>query len=398
MLALLAIISFSCKGTEPDPTPDPDPVDTELEGLFVFGTNTVATEAGSSASRISAAVLDPGKGAQVDSLAKIFGKFIHIGAGGEIQLDWAENGSLTTYGSPNGGTVDSATNLNSTINDEVIHGDLVADGDPIQVADEGLYYLFVNLENETFILMPVKAQIIGDATELEWSAGTPLALKSSDVNETVFERANVPLVGASGYRYRFNDGWHVYDDGTRIVTLSSLGVESYGEAWDNGVNDIGYFLDNAPNKEPGMYTLTLTYDAASGEWEETKVRTGDLITDYSTVEFGWFGNAYYDSDSTEGAWDTIDLTRTPEQNGNEFSWTWTVELIQDRSFVLRENDPNGAWITYGGANKTGTAFTDDLIIKETGQDNYYVVQAGEYDVTFTIDASTDGRTLNIEPK
>src|SRR5690606_9708727 len=129
-----------------------------------------------------------------------------------------------------------------------------------------------------------------------------------------------------------------------------------------------------------------------------KTKTGDLLQDYTDKEFGWFGNAYYADGTTEGAWDAIHLIKLPRKEDNLYHWEWELDLIEGRSFVLRENAEGGAWITYGGAGKVGKAFDDMLIIKEDGQDNYFVAKGGTYLVTFTINAEDEGRLLTIEPK
>ncbi|HZV71500.1 MAG TPA: hypothetical protein VFG10_18235 [Saprospiraceae bacterium] len=366
-----------------------------LNGLYVYGTNTVATKAGTAASKVNLAVLDHTKGAMVDNLPGVFGKFIHIGANSTIKIAYVQDATKKIYGAAGGGSIDSAIVAGGQVKDLVIHGTLLSDGPAINVASAGLYYLFVDVNTETFILMPVKANIIGDATALQWAAGTALPLKSSDTLSTVFEGTNIPLVGASGYRYRFNDGWHAFE-GTSVVTLSSMGVTSYGASWDSGINDIGFHLDNAPQKETGIFTITLTYNAKTGEWTEVKTKTGELLVDHSADEFGWFGNAYYVSGSTEGAWDAIHHIQTPVKDGNLYNWVWHLTLIQDRSFVLRQNGGAAAWITFGGAAKVGTAFTDGSIVKENGQDNYFVATGGNYLITFTINAEDEGRILTIE--
>jgi hypothetical protein len=391
--AILSVLFVACDKDDDDPIV----LVPNLNGLYVFGTNTVATAPGNAASKVNLAILDPGKGAQVPSLPGVFGKFIHIGANSTIQLAYKQDDVEKVYGADGGGSIDSAIVTGGSINDVVIHGTLKDGGAPIKVAKAGLYYLYADVNNETFVLMEVKANIIGDATQLQWSAGTVLPLKSSDTTSTVFEATGIPLVGASGYRYRFNDGWHVHEDAT-TVTLSSMGVLSYGAAWDSGINDIGFFLDNAPHKETGIFTITLTYNAATGVWSEVKTKTGDLLVDYSASEFGWFGNAYYVSGTVEGAWDAIHHIKTPVKDGNLYNWVWDLELIQGRSFVLRENGGSGAWITYGGAAKLGASFDDGSIIKENGQDNYYVAVGGNYRITFTINAEDEGRILTIAPQ
>ena len=375
---------------------DPDPIDLvpNLNGLYVYGTNTVASAPGNAASKVNLAILDPGKGAQVDNLPGVFGKFIHIGANSTINLAYKQDDVEKLYGSANGGALDSAIVTGGSINDVVIHGTLIDDGPAIKVTKAGLYYLYVDINTETFVLMEVKANMIGDATELQWAAGTVFPLKSSDSLKTVFEITNLKLKGASGYRYRFNDGWHVHED-AQIVTLSSMGVPSYADAWASGINDIGFHLDNAPHKESGVFTVTLTYDAKTAVWSEVKTKTGELLIDYSGARYGWFGNAYYVSGTIEGAWDAIHHIQLPVQDTNLYNWVWDLELIEGRSFVLREDGGSGAWITYGGAAKIGAAFDDGSIIKENGQDNYFVAVGGNYRITFTINAEDEGRILTI---
>lgn len=386
------LFTFSCKKDGDDPVV----LLPNLNGLYVTGTNTVASDLGNAASKVNLAILDPGKGAMVNNLPDVYGRFIHIGANSTIQLTYVKDGVGTTYGAPDGGSLDSAFVAGGSINDVVIHGTMLKDGPAIKVTKAGLYYLFADYNKLTFSLSEVRANMIGDATPGQWATGTLLPLKSSDALKTVFEATNVPLFGAAGYRYRFNDGWHFYEDNT-VITLSSMGVLSYGTAWDTGINDVGFFLDNIPNKETGLFTVTLTYDSKTGEWDEVKTKTGELLVDYSDNEYGWFGNAYYVSGTTEGAWDAIHHIKKPVKDNNLYNWTWELELLEGRSFVLRENATPGAWITYGGAAKLGSAFDDGSIVKENGQDNYFVAKGGNYKITFTINAEDDGRILTIEP-
>jgi len=407
VLVLLAITG--CKQEDPiiEPTPDPDPIEQPVKnvgpaGLYVFGSGTVADTAGAPEGKINLAILDPGKGLGVDSTEGIYGRFLHVGANSTLSLVFNEDTLSTSYGATDGGAKGLGTEAGGAIDDEVTYGALVENGDPIQVAEEGLYYLYVNLNEEAFILIQVKFNIIGDATEKEWAEGTFIEVASSDKEETVFHVLGLPLKGNAGYRYRFGNGWHIFGTDTDpVVALSSMGVENYGAAYSAGRNDIGFFLENAPNVEDGLFNLTVTYDAKNDSWRESKNRTGDLpvSSQYTDMEIGLFGNAYFVAGTTEGAWDDIHFSQTPTQvNDSLFSWTWTQELIQNRSFVLREDTDNGTWITYGGVERAGTAFTEDLIIKEQGQDNFFVTTGGTYILTLTINAFTDARSLEIIPE
>ena len=399
-IAMMTFSVMSCNDDSPTPTPNPTPTPTPTptasDAVYVTGSNTIASDTSEDAATLELAVLDPGKGAMEESLNGFYGKFMYIGANSTIEITTVVDGETTVYGSPNGGAIDSSINVGGAINDLVINGSLVSGSDPIAVDAAGLYYLFADLNDKTFILSPVKANIIGDATSGQWTTQTEIPLKSTNASTTVFEITDLPLFGNSGYRYRFNDGWHFYN-GTEAVTLSSLGVPNYGDAYAAGVNDVGYYLDNIPNVEEGLFTITLIFDATTGEWEETKTRTGDLTVDYSTVEFGLFGNAYYVTGTVEGAWDAIHHTSLPTVQGSVYTWTWTQELIANRAFVIRENIANGEWVTFNTVTRDGSAFTNDLIIQEANSENFFVVIGDIYDITFSINTDTDERKVTIEP-
>jgi hypothetical protein len=406
MMLLAALVASSlflssCDGDDPVEPPPPPP---KLDGLYVFGTNTVATLATDAEARLALAVLDPGQGAKVESMDGVYGKFMYIGANSTISFMEVAAGVATTFGAENGGTVTLGSDLGVVlINDNVIHGTLLKDGPAIKVANEGLYYLFLNKNDDQFVLMPVKPQIIGDATKAQWASGTSIPVKSVTKTGAVFEATNLELYDAHGYRYRFNDGWHTYND-ENIITLSSLGVPSYGDAWATGINDIGFYLDNAPHKVDGVYTVTLEFDAATGEWTETKTKTGNLLIDYSGFEMGLFGNAYFLSEGVEGNWgsgtDGYGL-HVPVKAGNVYTWTWSnVNLIQDREFIFLEDGTwGGLQIDYLGAANGGAAVTDGKIVDATTKGgefhNYFVVEGGSYTVTMVINAETTGRTITF---
>ncbi|WP_421872679.1 hypothetical protein [Marinoscillum sp.] len=397
LVSMLATsLMMSCGEDEPT---EPEELIPAIDGVYVFGTNTVAETALEPSAKMSLAVLNPDKSGGVASVDGYFGKLLYIGANSTIEISHVEGDVSTTYGADGGGTVTNGLELDFTdIDADIIHGTLVPDAEPISVSEEGLYKLFVDINTESFRMMKIEANVIGDATPGQWTESTFIPLKDANVSGATFEATDLGLYGASGYKIRFNQGYELYNDGV-IATIDYLGVEDYQAAWDAGANgyDLVYKDVNLPNHETGLFTYTLSFNASTLEWDENKEKTGALENDYSTVEIGWFGNAYkIDGEEPTGQWETVHMVKTPGRDGNLYNWTWTVELIADRAFVLR--DPDGTiWITYGGAAKVGSAFDDELIIKEDGQDNYWVNTAGTYDVTFTINAEDDGRTLTIEP-
>jgi len=367
----------------------------KLDGFYIYGTNTIAETAVDPNAKMARAVLDKKQGAKVENMDGIYGKFLYIGAGSKIKFAEVVSEVGTTYGASGGGEVELGTDVgNVPINDQVIHGTLEADAAEISVAEAGLYYAYVNASTKQFILMRVEAQIIGDATAGAWATGTPITLKSASKDSTVFE-STLSLKGESGYRLRFNDGWHVYQD-ANIVVLSSLGVLDYQTAWDTGINNVGLFLDNIPNKETGSFQVKLKFTASTGEWKETKVRS------YAGVKLGLFGNAFTLPTGGAGEWSAgssykVDVVKT----GNIYTWTWSnVALSVDGEFVILENgDWGGMMIFFNDATtRTGDAFTGGKIVKGTGSENFKVATAGNYDIKVTINAVTGVRTLNIITK
>lgn len=407
MMLLAALVGSSlffssCDGDDPVEPPPPPP---KLDGLYVFGTNTVATLATDLEARMNLAQLDVKQGAKVENIDGVYGKYMYIGANSTISFMEVSAGVAKTFGAANGGTTSLGTDLgNVPINDNVIHGELLVDGPAIKVETEGLYYTYLNKNDNTFLIVPVKAQIMGDATKLQWTAGTPLPVKSVSKNESIFEATGVELYADHGYRYRINDGWHVYQS-TDIVTLSSLGVaEGWVEANAKDHNDIGFFLENAPHKETGIFTVNLKYDAGTGEWTETKTKTGNILVNYTDYQMGLFGNAYFLSEGVEGNWgsgtDGYGLHK-PVKAGNVYTWTWdNVQLIQDREFIfLQDGTWGGLQIDYLGATNGGAAVTDGKIVDATTKGgeyhNYFVAEAGSYDVTLVINAETSARTISF---
>lgn len=209
------------------------------------------------------------------------------------------------------------------------------------------------------------------------------------------------MYGAAGYKWRFSNGWHAYAS-PDVVTHSFLGVRSYGEAWDAGEYDVGFFNDNIPNHQDGVYTLRLSFDAITGEWTETKTKTGELVEDHTDTEMAMIGSAVpggsFAGDGSGGYGQ-----HAPTADGNVYTWSWNdVQLAQDQEFIFLEGATwGGLQVDYTGATVQGSAITGGQIVDATtaGKEfhNFFVVQGGVYDVRLVIDAETGGRTVVIDP-
>jgi len=400
MILFVTVLVVSCSDSSTNGTDDPPPLIPDLDGFFVYGSNTIAADIMEPNARMARAALDPTQGSGVENMPGVYGKYLYIGANSTIQFSMVDDEVRTDYGAEGGGTVDHGDDVpNVLVDANVTHGVLLEDGPPINVSEEGLYYLFINTHEDLFVLVKTDVHMIGDATEGQWSTPTQIPLESVSESGAVFEVTNLPLSGHSGYRYMLQKGWHVYAS-PDIVTASSLGVESYGEAWDTGESDIGFYIDNIPHHETGMFTVRVEYNASLNEWSETKTRTGDTQIDYSETEMGLFGNAYV-VNGTEADWDEGYGLHQPEISGTIYTWTWSsVDLIEERAFIfLEDGEWGGLQIDYSGADVQGTAIDDELIVDETSvggeYHNFYVSTGGTYDITLTIDSDGDDKTVTI---
>lgn len=395
MLLLFASVFFlSCGGDDDGPTI----LLPKLDGLFVFGENALAETPTEPNATMSAAKLDPTKGPDIKE--GVYGKYMYIGANGKIQFAEVISEVGKIYGSSDASIVNGADE-GFSVNDDVITGTLVEGAAAIAVADEGLYYVFADMNSKSFVITKVKGQMIGDAlVPLGWDEGTLLPLKSTSKEKTVFEGTNIQMKTGGGYKYRFNDGWHSYTD-AEISTFSFLGVVSYGDAWAAQLADVGFFTDNIPSFHAGYYTVNLTYTESTtggqGEWKETLTKTGEVLVDYSNRDVGFFGNAFFVSEGVEGAWGDQGGVKKPTKAGNVYTWTWdNFQLIQDREFVIRQN---GTWdgiqgVYNASTTRTGTAF-DTQVTKAVEGANFFVKVGGVYDISFSIDASSGVQTLTI---
>lgn len=168
-LTLACVLTLAVAACDSGNPVDEGPLVPNTEGFFVFGTNTVAEDVLDPDARMSLAALDSTQGSGEKNMPGVYGKYMYIGADSEIEFTNHEAGVTTAYGVTDGGSVVSAEELaNVPLTAEVIYGTLEEGGPPIQVAEEGLYYTFVNMLDGSVVLMKVEPNIIGDATVGQW--------------------------------------------------------------------------------------------------------------------------------------------------------------------------------------------------------------------------------------
>lgn len=401
LMLLLIIPAFfvSCE----DPEPEPIVLVPKLSGLYVYGSNTIAALSVEAKAKMSRAILNPDKSGGAENMEDIFAKLMYIGPASTLEFTYVDEDTAMNYGVVGGGAVTAGADIaDSDINTDFITGTLEVEADAIQITDGGLYYVYADMNTLDLRIMKVEAQMIGDATEAQWASGTDLPQKSASTDSAVFEITDLTLSGASGYKYRFNDGWEVVNSGS-MATYTHLGVASYQDAWDTKVNDIGYFGENIPHHDDGIFTVRLKFDASDGSWKETKIKTGVALVDYSLTQMGLIGDAY-DIDGVTEDWSdgTGYEVHAPVVDGHVYTWTWNdVVLAQDKEFIFLEN---GVW---GGlqldwsmlSSVEGQSIDDGKIVDATtlgGEwHNFRVVTGGTYDITLVLDPAAETKVATI---
>jgi hypothetical protein len=383
-IALMASVAFivSCDGDDDN---GPKELFPKLDGFYVYGTNTIAESATEPMAKMTLAPLDATKAPGIATKDGVFSKIMYIGANSTIKFAKVENEVATTFGAVDGGIVANGEDLDFVeISGSVIHGELVESEEEIKITNEGLYNVFVESNSGTFVIAPVEANVIGDATPEGWTNGTMITQKSASKDSTVFE-STIVMKGAAGYKYRLHDGWGLYLEADEITSQTSLGVDDYGLAWDTGKNEPLIFTEkNMPNKEGGRTIMKLKFTAATNEWKETKETT------YTGVSVGILGDA-------AGNWDTAFGLKEPTKSGKVYTWTWNdTNLNENGQFVILEN---GTWgglaVVFPSVANAGDAFTSNKIIKAADSDNFHVVTGGVYDIKLEVNAATNARTLTI---
>ena len=402
LMLLLIIPAFfvSCDDSEPEPIV----LVPKLSGLYVYGSNTIAALSVEPNAKMARAILNPDKSGGAENMEDIYAKLMYIGPTSTIQFTYVDTDTALNYGVVGGGAVTPGADIaDSDINADFITGTLAVEADAIQITEGGLYYVYADMNTFDLRIMRVEAQMIGDATEAQWASGTDLPQKSASTDSAVFEITDLTLSGASGYKYRFNDGWEVVNDGTK-ATYTHLGVASYQDAWDTRINDIGYFGENIPHHDDGIFTVRLKYDPSDGSWEETKIKTGVVLIDYSLNQMGLFGNAY-EIDDVRANWvegvDGYGL-HAPAVDGHVYTWSWdAVELFADGEFIFLEN---GVW---GGIQLDWSMLTsvegESIYDKKLNDSttlggewhNFRVVDAGTYDITLVLDPGAETNVVTI---
>ena len=136
LLLMVLVLIQSCNKDD-----DNDPIDLvpELNGLYVYGTNSVAATPLEPAAKMSRALMNPDKTGGENNVEDIYGKLMYIGANSTIQFTEVLDEASSVYGAPNGGEAVPGDSIDYTdLKDNIIYGTLVEDEDPIGIGNNSV--------------------------------------------------------------------------------------------------------------------------------------------------------------------------------------------------------------------------------------------------------------------
>jgi hypothetical protein len=381
LFALMGIVSLtSCDDDDDDNGPS-----TEVpEGVYIYGTNTVATEPGTAATKFNLANLDDSKGLKVKSQEGVYAKYVYFGNNATFKFSTNLAGKQQVFGIDGSVATVPASEIyenNDQVKGDVLKASAKIDGDDFAVAEEGIYYVFFDTNTNTIVAFKVKPGIIGAATPGGWGEMTELPLKSISANGATYELTDVVML-KDEFKYRFNDGWNFFLD-SNVVAFTNVGKK------DGSLNVEGG--DNMKNEEIGVYTIKMVFNPTLDGWASTETRTGDYTPpakDWSTVSMGLIGSAI-------GSWEN-DQDGTHTLEGNVHIWTWASVALTvgsaDNRFKFRENDKwdnNYGWGT--------TISVGDNLVREEDDSSFGVLADGNYKIIFKADVTDiDNPVFTVE--
>lgn len=378
----LVVITSSCKKDDPDPVTPPVIV---LDGLYVKGAVTAYADFDTKALM----KVTRNEVTQTDR-ASLLELYIPIKAGAEgFNIVQVLGSTRKVFGPAAGfGNVAEGTTDEPNV---VFQRGAVSETSSAKftVPTDGMYHVAIDLVLLKAVIVPVHWGIIGAATPNGWTGSSPLTESAFNLTEMSWNMTNLTLLKGT-WKFRYSEGWKVELDTLVDVGGGKKGVKVNAN-FGGAINALVAGGADMPNDAPGIYSLNLAYKLGTG-YSVTLTKTGDIpAINYSLYEMGIIGNAYYLSDGvTPANWDVNFGTSLPTISGTNYTWSYTLDLIADKSFKFRQGtDWSGKSIGFTDVTMAGSAaanFVDD-------GGNFKVTVGGNYTLELKIEAATEKYTV-----
>ena len=213
--------------------------------------------------------------------------------------------------------------------------------------------------------------VMGDATDLGWSAENPMTQVSLTATEAEWEITELTMRERGGFKFRYNDGWKITTDD--FIIFANIGKGDTDTDFIMGGGTFSY-----PDDGEGAYTVTLSWSITDGFSYSTE-RTGDVepLPEYPE-ELYMIGSALNPEDSDgDGTpdgwqWDLTDAPMVPSHSKPHLFWK-IVWLHEDEFFKFA---PQRDWIGDFGKDGDGEEGVFDIggeNLPVPGETGYYMV-------------------------
>jgi uncharacterized protein (TIGR02145 family) len=257
------------------------------------------------------------------------------------------------------------------------------------VPEDGFYHVVYDKEYNIAVLAKVEWGMIGGAMPFGWAKDTIMNYHGYSCDSAVYSLDSVPLL-KNEYRFRYSGGWFIEIDvsDSNFQNHVKIGTSLGGES-DSLFNNGPALLNTAL----GYYDVKLLYNKDVKKFQQTLKWLSMIIFTYDDVDLGLIGDGLI-FDGSQWNWNEGWGLHFPEINGNHYTWSWeNVEVLTSGAFKLRSGQDWGGYaFGYFDLTIEGDA-ADDFISDE----NYSIVPLINQvvNMTFTIDAGTDTKTLMI---
>ena len=374
-LMTLSIVLVGCKDDDPA-----NPVDVIEDGIYLVGSN-VASEKIEVESRMQPGWIEKGFDAELKS--GLYQQVLFISATGTFNIVEVKGDTQTTYGAT------------TTVDPEIswaFSGDVVQDGSGISVAENGLYFVYLDFQaasKKIYILKSNEIGLIGDGVG---SGSEDIALPKKGAafskTECEWEKTGVTF---------YNNWWKVrkvgewkYVIAEDFVVLTNLGGD-FDNLFPGG--------PNLPNVPRGIYTVNLRYEYGEG-FKMTTTKTGDVAIDnYTDCELELIGSGIDESnpgaqpDEYWGGWGFVVSAGKPVKTENVYTWTWNSVILKAEGFKIRTLNAAASGGINGFDLGFGAVENSPSVVNDEG--NLKVSEAGNYKIVVTIDAEADTKKIVV---
>lgn len=297
-LSIIALALFFVSCSKNDDTTPPKP--TAEDGWYISGDATSFATLG--VVNMFEATTNENGDANSDGAADnpartgLYNKYVYLETGKTFVITKVEGGVETAYGSSDAMTYNPNGRYDQ-IKANVTRGTLAANK-TLSVAKTGLYQVAFDVTTNKFVICEITHWgVIGGATPGGWGSNQVMDLVGTLSPESNTYKVEGVIMTVDQFKFRYSDGWKVQVTDTASMAVGGENVKintNYG----GSLTALVAGGANIANTANGVYTLTMTWEKATGHWTATATKTGDYVPPTFP------DNMYLVGDATAYGWDT----------------------------------------------------------------------------------------------